>query len=58
MKQSVNLDRMTETSAVLHVGADIYDVYGDTWGEIKASAQEIADWLGVSIDTFNSEMPE
>lgn len=55
---NVNLNRLTETSAMLMVGADEYDVYGDTWAEIKASAQEIADWLGVTIDTFNSEMPE
>ena len=53
-----NLNRLTETSAMLIVGADAYDVYGDTWTEMKASAQEIAEWLGVTIETFNSEFPD
>lgn len=55
---NINLNRLTETSAMLMVGTDEYEVYGDTWAEIKAAAQEIADWLGVTIDTFNSETPE
>lgn len=55
---NVNLNRLTETSGMLMVGSDEYDVYGDTWSEMKACAQEIADYLGVTIDTFNSELPE
>jgi hypothetical protein len=54
----ITLDRQSETWALLVLtNGDQYDCYGDTWAEIKASALEIADWLGVTIETFNSEIP-
>ena len=55
----VTLDRQSQNHALLTLanGAQ-YDVYGNSWLEMKDEANEIAASLGVIVDVFNSECPE
>lgn len=37
---------------------DQYDLYGDTLADIRAAAEELGEHLGVTVDTWNLELPE
>lgn len=53
------LDRFDEITAELTLAdGRKFEVYGDTWAEIRADALSLADHLGVTIDVFNSTGPE
>jgi hypothetical protein len=53
------LDRTDRTSGVLTASdGRCWDVYGDNWAEIKADAESLAAFEGLTITLFNSELPE
>jgi predicted component of type VI protein secretion system len=53
------LDRIDTTSAILTASdGRCWDVYGDNWAELKADAQALAAFEGLTIELYNSELPE
>lgn len=56
---TATVDRNATDHALL-CAADgrVWDVYGDNWAEIVAEAEVIAQSEGLTIEVFNSEMPE
>mgnify|MGYP003650625385 FL=1 len=56
---TANLDRETSTHALL-IASDgrIWDVNGSDWAELKTDADEIAASEGLTIEIYNSELPE
>lgn len=55
----VTLDRTAKDHALLILPNGLqYDVYGEDWPELKSEAAALAESLGISIDVFNSDLPE
>ena len=54
------LDRTSQDTALLTASdGRQWDVYGEaTWASVKAEACLIAEHEGLTIEIFNSEMPE
>ena len=53
------LDRLDTTTAILTASdGRCWDVGGDNWSEIKADAQALAAFEGLTIELYNSETPE
>lgn len=56
---TATLDRAARDHALL-VASDgrVWDVYGDSWVELALEGEAIASLEGLTIETFNSELPE
>ena len=53
------LDRTTKDSAILTASdGRMWDVSGDNWAELKVDALYIASIENLTIELFNSELPE
>jgi hypothetical protein len=59
MTKTATLDRQTADYALL-CAADgrVWEIYGDNWAELKADAQAVAEAEGLTIELYNSEIPE
>lgn len=52
-------DRDTKDHGFLILSnGDKYDIYGDSVAEMKEEAATLADYLGVTVDCWNWELPE
>jgi hypothetical protein len=59
MTTLAQLNRIDATTAILTANdGRCWDVYGDNWVELKADAENIADFQNLTIELFNSELPE
>jgi hypothetical protein len=55
----ITLDRLDKLTAELTLAdGSKFEVYGDSWAEIRADALVLADHLGITIDVFNSVAPD
>lgn len=53
------LDRTAKDAADLTASdGRVWDVYGDNWAELVEEAKIIAAFEGLTIELFNSELPE
>jgi hypothetical protein len=56
---NAQLNRLDATTSVLTANdGRCWDIYGDDWAAMKADAQSLAAYEGLTIDIFNSETPE
>lgn len=55
----VTLDRTgPHTATLTNAEGLVWDVYGSSWAEMKEDAEAVAAFEGLTIEMFNSELPE
>lgn len=56
---TAQLDRLDKTTGILSTNdGRCWDVYGGNWAELVADAESLAAYEGLTIEMFNSELPE